>query len=684
MTVHTAIQNLRRVRLPSRSQRWSLSQLILVGSASVTAVLILLVPAYLLIRTGSTWFDALETLSRLRTLTVLGNTIKLAVAVTLSTTVIAVSIAWLTASTDLPGRRVWAVLAALPLVVPSYVYAYLHVTFLSPKGLLQQVLAPLGVERLNPVYGFSGAFLVLTLISYPFTLLTVRAALQRMDPALTEAARSLGLSPWQAFWRVTLPNLRPSILAGSLLVALYVLRDFGAVTMLQYSTFTRVIYNRYLSFRLDEAAALALVLVIMTAVILLLESQVRGKQKYARVSVGAARRQSVMPLGRWKIPALLYMVSVVVIALVVPVGGLLYWLVRGLQQDWAMSAAGSPLSTAEYMSSLLVPAWNSISAAAMGAFLAVLLALPITILAVRRPGRMSLFFERLTYASFALPGIVVALAYVYFGINYVQPLYQSMPMLLAAYVVLFIPQAVGAERTSLLQVSPSLEEAGRSLGQTSFAILRRIILPLVRPGIAAGAMLVFLTIMKELPATLILSPTGFDTLATQVWSNISEAFFARAAAPTLLLILLSSVPLAWLTIREKDHKTAELPCRYAVTWAKCMIQLDGPPAVRCAEIYKSLDRMPIVRGLDLAVAPGEILALLGPSGCGKTTTLRLIAGFDRPDAGRIEIAGRTMVDERTFLPPEKRRVGVVFQDYAVFPHLSVAQNVAFGLGRRRA
>ena len=222
-------------------------------------------PAYLLIRTGSTWFDALETLSRLRTLTVLGNTIKLAVAVTLSTTVIAVSIAWLTASTDLPGRRVWAVLAALPLVVPSYVYAYLHVTFLSPKGLLQQVLAPLGVERLNPVYGFSGAFLVLTLISYPFTLLTVRAALQRMDPALTEAARSLGLSPWQAFWRVTLPNLRPSILAGSLLVALYVLRDFGAVTMLQYSTFTRVIYNRYLSFRLDEAAALALVLVIMTA-----------------------------------------------------------------------------------------------------------------------------------------------------------------------------------------------------------------------------------------------------------------------------------------------------------------------------------------------------------------------------------------------------------------------------------
>ena len=167
----------------------------LVGSAAVTAMLILLVPAYLIIRTGSTWADAVETLTRPRTLGVLANTVTLAASVTLATAVLAVSIAWLTARTDLPGRRMWAVLAALPLVVPSYVYAYLHVTFLSPKGLLQQVLEPLGVERLNPVYGFSGAFLVLTLIAYPFTLLTVRAALLRMDPSLTEAARSLGLSP---------------------------------------------------------------------------------------------------------------------------------------------------------------------------------------------------------------------------------------------------------------------------------------------------------------------------------------------------------------------------------------------------------------------------------------------------------------------------------------------------------
>ncbi|HIE55269.1 MAG TPA: iron ABC transporter permease [Chromatiaceae bacterium] len=531
---------------------WSIYRLLLIAGASVTAVMILLVPAYLLVRMGGAWSEAFETLSKPRTLTILGNTIKLAMAVTLSTTAIAVPIAWLTTQTDLPGRRVWAILAALPLVVPSYIYAYLMVSVLSPKGLLQQLLEPFGVNRLDPIYGFPGAFLVLTFVSYPYILLTVRAALVRMDPALLEAARSLGLSPRQAFWRVTLPYLRPPILAGGLLVALYVLRDFGAVTMLQYSTFTRIIYNRYLSFKLDAAAAMAFVLVLLTAVFLFLEWRVRGKSQYARASIGVARKNAPFALGKWKLPALFFVALIVFWALIVPVGGLSYWLWRGLNQDWAVHKTGSATTTVTYLTNLIEPAWNSISVATMGAILAVLLALPITILVVRRPGRLTIFFERLTYASFALPGIVVALAYVFFGINYAQSLYQTLPIMLAAYVVLFIPQAVGAERASFIQLSPNLEEAGRSLGKRPFAILGRITLPLVRPGILSGAILVFLTIMKELPATLILSPSGFNTLAAQVWSNISEALFARAAAPTLLLILLSSIPLAWMTLRGRE------------------------------------------------------------------------------------------------------------------------------------
>ncbi|MCK5922236.1 MAG: iron ABC transporter permease, partial [Methylococcales bacterium] len=313
----------------------------------------------------------------------------------------------------------------------------------------------------------------------------------------------------------------------------------------------RIIYNRYLGFKLDAAASMAFVLILLTAVFLLMEWRVRGKNRYARVSIGVARQLSPVPLGKWKWPALFFVATLVFWALIVPVSGLSYWLWRGLTQNWTVNQIGESNSTLHYLSTLLEPAGNSIAVAAAGAILAALLALPIVILAVRRPGKITSFFERLTYASFALPGIVVALAYVFFGINFAKSLYQSMPMLLAAYVVLFIPQAVGAEKTSLLQLPPSIEEAGRSLGKRPFTILRRITLPLVWPGIAAGAALVFLTIMKELPATLILSPSGFNTLAMQVWSNISEALFARAAAPTLLLILLSSLPLAWLTLREK-------------------------------------------------------------------------------------------------------------------------------------
>jgi iron(III) transport system permease protein len=205
------------------------------------------------------------------------------------------------------------------------------------------------------------------------------------------------------------------------------------------------------------------------------------------------------------------------------------------------------------LSDLLAPAWYTTAASLAAAVLTVLLALPIVILAVRRPGRLSRLFERIAYAGFALPGIVIALAFVFFGLQLAPALYQTLPMLLAAYVILFLPQAIGAERASLLQVSPALEEAGRSLGRNPLNVLRRVTLPLIRPGLVGAGLLVCLTAMKELPATLILSPLGFSTLSGQVWSNIGEAFFARAALPTLALLLISSIPLAWLTLRD-SHK----------------------------------------------------------------------------------------------------------------------------------
>jgi iron(III) transport system permease protein len=482
---------------------------------------------------------ALDVLFKASTVQAFGRTILLATTVTIGSTIIAVPLAWLTTKTDLPGRRYWFVATALPLVLPSYVAAYLFISIFGPVGILQNVFAPLGITQLPSVYGFFGAFIVLTLLSYPYILLSVRVGYRRLDPSLVEAARSLGYTPRQAFWRVTLPHLRPAIAAGGLLVALYVLRDFGAVSMLRYNTFTRIIFVQYQSFSSRSAAAvLSLVLVGMTMVLLYLDLRTRGRARYERQSSGCAREAAPVQLGRWKWPALLFVGAIVFFSLILPAIGLGYWLIRGI-------------ASGEAFVSLWEPALGSVSVALIAGVVTVIAALPVAILSVRNSTRLSQFVERITYAGFALPGLVIALALVFFGINYVRPLYQTLAILVAAYVILFIPQAVGTTRTSLLQVPSHLEEAGRSLGQRKSAVFRRITLPLVTPGILAGGALVFLTAMKELPATLLLSPLGYKTLSMSVWSSISEAYFAQAAAPSLLLILLSSIPLAFLTLRDR-------------------------------------------------------------------------------------------------------------------------------------
>jgi iron(III) transport system permease protein len=512
----------------------------LLWAAAILVVAGMLLPlAYLVLRAAETGVEGWTALLRARTLATLGRTLLLAGAVTALAAVIAVPLAWLTTRTDLPLRRWWAVLAPLPLVIPSYVGAYLLASALGPRGLLQQALeGPFGVERLPPIYGLPGATLTLALLTYPYLLLSLRAALLRLDPALEEASRSLGHTPWQTFWRVVVPHLRPALGTGSLLVALYALRDFGAVSIMRYDTFTRVIYVQFRSFDRSQAALQSLVLVALTLVLVALEARLQGKARYVSAGPGGQRPPSRLPLGVWRWPAFFFCAVVVFFSLVLPAGVLVFWLVRGLGAGEALPALGGAT-------------WNSFVASAGAALVTVLAALPLAILAVRRPGRPARLLERLTYALFALPGVVVALALVFFGANYLPVLYQTLPMLLAAYALLFLPQAAGAVRTALLQVQPQHEEAARSLGRKPWQVLLTITLPLMRPGVVAGASLVFLTVMKELPATLILAPLGFKTLATSVWSAVSEAFFAQAAAPALLIVLLSSLPLALLMLHEQ-------------------------------------------------------------------------------------------------------------------------------------
>jgi iron(III) transport system permease protein len=512
----------------------------LVVPATAVALAMLLPLVYLVVRAAGAGEQALALATEAQTLRVFANTAVLAVLVTTASLTIALPLAWLTTRTDLPGRRVWAVLTAIPLVVPTYVGGFAYVAAFGPRGMLQSLLAPLGVDRLPEIYGLPGAVLTLTLFSYPYLLLTVRGALLGMDPALEDASRGLGNTHLSTLRRVVLPQLRPAIGAGSLLVALYCLSDFGAVSLLRFSSFTRVIYVQYQgAFDRTPAAVLALLLVAFTVTLLIVEARVRGRGHPYRSSAGARRELRRIPLGRWRWPALAFCSIVVLLALVVPVGVLGYWLARGV-------SAGEPLRL------VWTAAGNSVRVSAMAAGVAAAAALPIAVLSVRHRSRFTGLIERTTYLGYALPGIVVALALVFFGARYGGPLYQTLAMLVFAYVVLFLPQAVGAIRASVLQVPPSIEEAARGLGRSGPGTLLAVTAPLVRPGVLAGVALVFLTAMKELPATLLLGPTGYPTLATSVWSATSEAFFARAAAPGLLLIALSGIPLAVLLTRRND------------------------------------------------------------------------------------------------------------------------------------
>lgn len=524
--------------------------------AAVTAFGMVLPLSHLVLRaTGGGLAPVVEILSRPRTLEVIVNTLGLGVATTILSAVIAIPLAFLTVRTDLPWRRFWLIVTTLPLAIPSYVVSFALIAAFGPRGsLLQLWLQPLGVERLPSIYGWFGATVAMTLAVYPYLLLSVRAGLQGLDLSTEEAARSLGHGARSTFFRVTLPQLRPSIAAGALLVMLYSIRAFGTPALMRFDTFTRVIFIQYRSgFNRNVGAALALVLVVIVLGILWLEYRTRTRAAYYTRRSAQGQRISLLPLGGWKWPAVGFCSLVVLISLVMPLGTILFWLFRST----LFGGVG-------YTAFRAVPLWqvalNSVYGAGLAALVATLFAVPVAVLSVRFPSKLTTLLERCSYLGFGMPGIVIALSLVFFGARYTPALHQEMPMLVFAYLVLFMPQAVGTVRGSLLQVNPSLEESSRSLGRTPWQTLRQITLPLVRPGVISGAMLIFLTAIQELPATLLLAPIGFRTLATQIWQSTAEdVAFADAAQAALLLLLVSSISTAIILSQERRGAKAARP-----------------------------------------------------------------------------------------------------------------------------
>jgi len=499
----------------------------MVGAAAI------LPAAYLVVVIAGDLSAALEVAFSSRALETLLRTAALTAAVVVASVAIALPIGWLTVRTDLPGRRLWTVLCTLPLVIPSYVGAYLLVAALGPNGMLQEAL---GVDRLPSIYGFTGAWLVLTLFTYPLVLIPLRATLRRIDPQLEDAARAMGRGPLEVFRTVVLPQLWPVLAAGSLLVALFTISDFGAVSILRFQSFTAEIYVAYQSsFDRVAAAALGAVLVVAMLALLLVSSRVRSSRRIHRLGPGTLRPTQPYRLGRWRWPALGFCSLIVLVAFVLPVGVLIYWASKGI------STGSTSLHTVAALggNSLLIAVW----AAALGA----VAALVVAALAVRYPSAATRAIERLAHGGYALPGILAALGLVFFSTRAVPALYQTIALLVFAITIHYLPLAIGPIASSLVQLSPRIEEAARGMGRGPAEVFRTITIPLARGGMMAGAALVFLHAMKELTVTLILSPIGFKTLATDIWTQTTYGFYEASAIPALVLLAVAAIPVYLLS-----------------------------------------------------------------------------------------------------------------------------------------
>ncbi len=432
--------------------------------------------------------------------------------------VIAVPAAWLVTRTNLRGRRIWRVALALPLAIPSYLSAFAWISW-RPE-----------------LAGFWGALLVLTLASYPYVYLPVAAAFRRLDPALDELAFIHGRNALVRLIALSASQARSSIAAGSLLVALYVLSDFGAVATMRFDAFTWVIYGAYRAgFNPSRAAVLALILVVIAIVLVAAESLVRGRD----VQTMTARATDPIPrvelrVGQWS--AQIFLSAVVLIALAFPIWRVLVWVTSYGTEDGIRSVAEA--------------LWGSIRYSTVAAIVTVVVALPIGILAGRYKSNAASFIERSTYITHALPGVVIAISMVFVGVRLMSPIYLEAPLLILAYVALFLPVAVSGIRSIVSQIPRELDDVARSLGSTPMQSVRRVSIPLIAPGIAASLALVLLAAMKELPVTMLLRPTGSDTLATRLWNFTSISDYAGAGPYALALIIFVAIPTAIATSRS--------------------------------------------------------------------------------------------------------------------------------------
>ncbi|MBM3703823.1 MAG: iron ABC transporter permease [Actinobacteria bacterium] len=479
--------------------------------AGVVALAFVALPIFYLFRLAKR--SDVETLTllifRAKTAEIIFTTISLATLVSLFATVLGLTLAWTLHNVKIPRNNLFRALVMIPIAIPSYIYAY---CWLSLEALPR---------------GYFSALIVLTLATTPYIILATFSAFSRIDLAQLEVAQTLGDNPLRLFTRVIFPQIRNTILAGSLLVTLYVLSDFGAVSLLGVDTLTRAIQNTYQgSYDRSSAAVLAIILLILSALVIFRENLWRNESYHTITSSSITKAGKKYTQRRVRILASTLIVAYILVALLLPMSLLIQ---RFVTRERALD-----------LSNLFNVTSSTIVVSAIGAVLAIAISIPLALLSLTG-SRLGKFAEWGVFLVHALPGIVMGLALVSFGAQF-SFIYQTLILLAIAYSILFLARSVGFISSSISRVPKNLEEISSTLGKNKRETFFRVTLPLALPGILSGALLIFLSAMKELPATLMLRPTGFETLATEIWSSANIFRFSEAAPYALLLVIFAAIP----------------------------------------------------------------------------------------------------------------------------------------------
>jgi len=509
--------------LSKSARNQSASKLALRSAVGIVLFLSTVPIIYLFIRAAQKPFgQSIDLLFREKTLQVLGTTAILVLAVVVLTLLIGVTLASALHFIRLPFRSLLIIPTVLPLAIPSYVFTYTWIAFIP---------------------GFSGTFaaiFILTLSTLPYVILATLAGLRSVDESQIEVARSLGLTNTEIFLRVVLPQIKGYISAGVLLTALYTLSDFGAVSLLNVESLTVTIQNLYrASYDRGAAAVIALVLIAFSTIVVIIDDRVKNRAKAGEAVKAPTSKQVYIESKGTRFFTLLLLAVLFILSIVIP---FIVLITRFLDNRVAINW---PDLLSASLSTLLV--------AAIGAMIALVLAAPLGILLSGRSDKFNRFAQRIITIGHGLPGVVVGLALVSVG-SKLGVIYQSIFFLGFAYALLFLAKLVASINASLARVPSGVKDVATSLGANPWAVIKKVVAPIAAPGISLGTILVFLTAMKELPVTLMLRPTGFETLATEIWSSAAINRFNEAAPYALILVLIAALPTFLISRPDKADR----------------------------------------------------------------------------------------------------------------------------------